>query len=300
MKRAVRFCFSRKSILCSSCAGIVNVDAGDGSRERGDGSTSGVAVERYTLLPAVNRALPLFNPCQEFPATPVGVELPDPRDPCVVWREYYSFEHRRPYYHNLLTNLTTFEVPSGLRTCFSLFHRRQGLYVDKENRVHHRATVQGGGTPDTGSPGASDGVGGSPASPGGDGTLTTKQKLAAYGGGGLLLYIIVHNILLAAIFFSLYFLHVDLVGIARSYGFSVGDNPVGSGNGADAAVKKKKAPSFWATLGVSIVLNKLLVPLELAATLMLAPVLVPRLQPFATRLIPSVKAFIERLKGRAF
>ncbi|EKG02873.1 hypothetical protein TCSYLVIO_006089 [Trypanosoma cruzi] len=293
MRRVVSFYFSRKSIRWIGCARNVNVDAGDGSRERGDGSISDVAVDGYTLLPAVSRALPLFTPCQEFPATAVGVELPDPRDPCVVWREYYSFEHRRPYYHNLLTNLTTFEVPSGFRTCFSLFHRRQGLYVDTENRVHCQATVQGGGTPDKGAPGASDGEGGSPSSPGGGGTLTTKQKLAAYGGGGLLLYLIVHNILLAAIFFSLYFLHFDLVGIARSYGFSVGDDPIGSGNCADAAVTKKKDPSFWATLGVSILLNKLLVPLELAVTLMMAPVLVPRLQPFATRLIPRVKTFMK-------
>ncbi|ESL07848.1 hypothetical protein TRSC58_04459 [Trypanosoma rangeli SC58] len=246
-----------------------------------------------TALPAVNLALRVISPCREFPATQVGVELPDHCDPCVLWREYYSFDHCRPYYHNLLTNTTTFEPPPGFMTRFALFYRRQGRYVDGETRVYQQVTAEGSGGSDKSAPEGPGGEGGTGDPPGEGGSLTTKQKLAAYGGGGLLLYLIVHNILLACIFFSLYFLHVDLVGVARSYGFRVGSDKTESGHGDNDAVDTRKSPSFWATLGVSVVLNKLLVPLEVAATLMMAPVLVPRLQPFAARIIPRIKSFMK-------
>ncbi|RNE95490.1 uncharacterized protein Tco025E_10004 [Trypanosoma conorhini] len=292
MRRVIKLSFICVSLRHVASAGKVDAGAENVCTERGVGSSLYGTLNNATVLPAVRLALRVVNPCQEFPATPVGVELPDHRDPCVLWREYYSFDHGKPYYHNLRTNDTAFAPPSGFKTRFALFHRRQGLHVDAEARVHTQATVEGGGGADKAAVGGSEGNGGSPPLPGEGGSLTTRQKLAAYGGGGLLLYIIVHNILLAWIFFSLYFLHFDLVGLARSYGFRVGGARTESSDGDNAAVAEKN-PSFWATLGVSILLNKLLVPLEFAVTLMMAPMLVPRLQPFASRIIPRIKSFMK-------
>ncbi|RNE99292.1 hypothetical protein TraAM80_08261 [Trypanosoma rangeli] len=286
MWRVVHFPFRCISLRRIGSFAKVKCGAGKILVKRGEVSSA-------TVLPEVDLALRVINPCREFPATQVGVELPDHSDPCVLWREYYSFDHCRPYYHNLLTNTTTFELPSGFMTRFALFCRRQGHHVDGETRVYRQTAAEGSGGSDKGAPEGPGGEGGSPVPPGEGGSLTTKQKLAAYGGGGLLLYLIVHNILLACIFFSLYFLHVDLVGVARSYGFRVGSDKTESDDGGNAAVDKRKSPSFWATLGASVVLNKLLVPLEVAATLMMAPVLVPRLQPFAARIIPCIKSFMK-------
>ncbi|KEG06435.1 hypothetical protein DQ04_13951020 [Trypanosoma grayi] len=246
-----------------------------------------------------------------FPATAIGNELLDPRDPCVEWREYYSLELSKPYYHNVLMHTTTFEVPTGFLTRFPLFHRRHGLGVTEEGRVFRRAAASSSGESGNSSAGGAEGAGGASAAPpceGGSpgssssstapsgGSLTLKQKLAAYGGGGLILYLIVHNVLLAMIFFSLYFLHMDLVGFARSYGFNIMSEKPALAADEDGVAPVKKYPSFWATLGISIVLNKMLVPLELAVTLMMAPVFVPRLQPFASQFIPRVKAMARNFK----
>ncbi|KAH9589277.1 protein of unknown function DUF1279 [Trypanosoma melophagium] len=255
-------------------------------------------------LPAVDLALRIAYPSLKFPATNIGEKVMDIGDPCVLWREYYSFEHSIPYYHHLPTNRTTFDVPSGFLTRFPVFYRRRRFFVNSENRVFSQSTTENRGSSGENSAGGSEGNNSS-MPPSGDGkpsssgtSLTLKQKLAAYGGGGLLLYLIVHNVLLAIIFFSLYFLHIDLVGIARSYGFNVrsGKFTPDTPDGVDRTSTEKMYPSFWATLGISILLNKLLVPVELAVTIMMAPVLVPRLQPFASKVIPRIKSMMNSRK----
>ncbi|SCU67877.1 Protein of unknown function (DUF1279), putative [Trypanosoma equiperdum] len=290
-------------------------DAASGVAPPSNGVKDQHAVGRGVVLPAVRAAMCVARPCPMFAATITSNEIPHYDDPCVVWREYFSLQYRKPYYHHLVTNVTTFEVPEGFTTRFPTYHRRQKLFVDEANRVFRNSGSPGVKT--NGIVGNTDGFGSSssscsgfppdvnpppPSGPSPHGVSGLKHKLAAYGAGGLLLYLIVHNILLAIIFFTLYFLHIDVVAYARSYGFKVGkedgtseapSTDVDSGNGKG----EKKYPSFWTALALSILLNKLLVPLEVAVTVVLAPRLVPRLQPIAARVIPRVKSIIAGCKA---
>ncbi|ORC92536.1 uncharacterized protein TM35_000032890 [Trypanosoma theileri] len=301
MRRVTFFSLNRGSVRHLSFTVSAGVEEGKATE-----AVKKTAFVGNMTLPAVDLAYRIVCPSLKFPATSTGKKVTGYRDPCVFWREYYSFDRSMPYYHHLPTNVITFEVPNGFLTRFPLFYRRRGFFVNSENRVFSKSTTENRGSSGENSSGGAEGNNSS-MPPSGDGkpssssgtSLTLKQKLAAYGGGGLLLYLIVHNVLLACIFFSLYFLHIDLVGIARSYGFSIRSDKVTSDTLDDANITstEKKYPSFWATLGISIVLNKLLVPIELAVTLMMAPVLVPRLQPFASRVIPRIKSMINSRKA---
>lgn len=129
--------------------------------------------------------------------------------------------------------------------------------------------------------------------------LSLKKKLALYGSGGLLLYIIIHDIFLFFIFTGMYVLGLDLVGVARSYGFSI-IRPAADGAAAAGAEgeEQKRKPSFFATLLTALILTKLFAPIQLTLTLLLAPRFVPLLEPFANRVIPKVKRVLSRLPFR--
>nr|CCC94466.1 conserved hypothetical protein [Trypanosoma congolense IL3000] len=263
------------------------------------------------VLPAVGLAMCVAHPNPLFPATNVSEEVPNHDDPCVVWREYFSLEFRRPYYHCLMTNETTFDIPDGFVTRFPTFHRRQKLHVNEENRVFRASAPSScttGGCATSGCVGSGGGAGGTPTpggSPLGDSSASSsfsrflrvsclKKQLVEHGAGGLLLYLIVHNAVLAVLFFSLYFLRIDIVGYARYCGINVTkEKEVPEDDLVDTTEahngNKGRFRSFWSALGVSIVLNKFLVPLELAITLVLAPRFASRLQPFAGRVFSYVK-----------
>jgi hypothetical protein len=189
-------------------------------------------------------------------------------DSAVEWREYWSLEDEKPYYHNLKTHIVTWDVPEGFPTRFLSHHNfNSNLKVDSDGRVR---------APDKDSkavPGAS---------------LSLKQKLALYGSGGLMLYLIIHNICLTCVFVSIYFLEWDLVGVAQSYGFNIKKSHSAEG-GAEGDTKRKG--SFLGTFVTAVLLNKMTVPLQVAATLMLAPRFVPLLTPFANKVVPVVRAW---------
>jgi len=199
----------------------------------------------------------LVTPSPQFPATGEGPA--NSSDPAVVWREYWSAEHVRPYYHNLATNETAWTVPVGFPTRYASFHKREGCTLDADDRVVTAVVADApGGTvreaqaqPQAAAEGSS-----------------LKKQLAQYGAGGLLLYLIIHNISLATVFLLLWVFDVDLVGKIKAMGIYVpgGDKP---------------HSGIVATFILAVGINKTMVPVQVLATLGLAPRFVHRLQPYA-------------------
>jgi hypothetical protein len=101
-----------------------------------------------------------------------------------------------------------------------------------------------------------------------------KQKLAAYGGGGLILYLIIHNACLLSVFVCIRFLGIDVIGAARSWGFHV---------------KSSENTNVFGAFITAVLLNKMLVPLQLFVTILMAPKFVPVLQPLAANLAPKIR-----------
>lgn len=246
-------------------------------------ATNSVSDSASGVLPAVDLAQRVTNPSPAFPASwSVDEPLP-PDDPRVVWKEYYSLAEEKPYYHNVNTNETTHDIPEGFVTRFPKLYKRSGFTVDENGAVHRG----GGGDGDAETVDEQ-------RTAGAKKKLTGKQKLAAYGGGGLLWYLIVHNVCLATIFSLLFFLKIDLVAVARSYGFNV---KVKRSEQVDEISKPtNRSPPFFKTLVLSVVLNKLLVPVQLVFTLATAPFLVHRLEPIAVVLLPKCKSFFHSMK----
>lgn len=237
------------------------------------------------MLPGVDLATRAVNPSSLFPASWGKDEPLVPSDPRVCWREHYSLDTQRPYYQHVQTMEVTFDIPEGFVTRFPRLYMTNGFRVDERGAVH-RITSEGNAS---GAGGAGDNGSSDTAvkQRGGSGvkSMTLKQKLAAYGAGGLLWYLIIHNISLACVFTCLYVLRIDLISLARSYGFNV--------KMESADVDPNRRPSFWKTLVLSIVLNKLLVPVQLLFTVTTAPLLVHRLEPFAATLFPKMKAIVQ-------
>eukprot|EP00796_Vickermania_ingenoplastis_P013368 gene13368-9196_t len=218
-------------------------------------------------LPGVNLGLRVACPSQQFPATLSDHEPVPPSDPRVLWKEHFCSEKQQPYYHNIATDEVTFQVPNGFVTRFPLFYKRNGFEVDASGAVRRD---------DSQTNTASESPQGTPAS-----HLSHKQKLAAYGAGGILWYLIVHNLSLISVFSCIYFFNIDLLSIARSYGFHV---PL-----SDRAGPIGGRPSFLKSLLLAIVLNKLLVPVQLLVALASAPRVIHYVQPIAVRMIPKVR-----------
>ncbi|KAG5494582.1 hypothetical protein JIQ42_02194 [Leishmania sp. Namibia] len=239
--------------------------------------TSGAAV-----LPGVDLARRAVSPNQEFPATWSEDEPLSPSNPRVCWREHYSLDADKPYYQNIHTMEVTWVIPEGFVTRFPRLYASNGYRVDAKGAVFRLSTAPE--TPAKGTTGAT------VAKEAGVKTVSLKQRLAAYGAGGLLWYLIVHNISLACVFTCLYVFRIDLIDLARSHGFDVKRSD-------EVPVNEKKRPPFWKTFVLSIILNKMLVPLHLLLTVTSAPLLVHRLEPIATSLFPKMKAFIRNLVG---
>ncbi|CCW70544.1 unnamed protein product [Phytomonas sp. Hart1] len=231
--------------------------------------------EGSNALPGLELARQAVGPIQFSSTKNNEDESVSSFDPLIYWREYYSLEHAKPYYHNIQTNETTFQIPKGFPTQFPLYYSKNGFNVDGHGVVHHLSkstTTEGNGN-------------GSNTQNGSSG-LSLRQKLAAYGAGGVLLYLIIHNISFVVVFTCIYFFHMDLPGLARSYGFNISDKKNDTVEG-----KKNERSPFLRTLLLSIVLNKILIPFHLALTIGAAPFLVHRLEPIAMRFIPRSKSF---------
>ncbi|CCW62712.1 unnamed protein product [Phytomonas sp. EM1] len=234
-----------------------------------------------SVLPGVELAQQVIGPLQVSSAKLNKRESLSSVDSLICWREHYSLEHGKPYYHNVETNETTFQIPEGFATQFPLYYSKNGFHVDRHGVVHHLSNVTSTESNDNGLNISS-----------GRSSLSLRQKLTAYGAGGFLLYLIIHNIGFAIVFTCMYFFSIDLPGLARSYGFNISDkkNDVVQG-------KKHERSPFWGTFLLSVVLNKILIPLHLAFTIGVAPLLVHRLEPIALRLIPLCKSFFIKLKN---
>ncbi|CAD2216406.1 hypothetical protein AGDE_02853 [Angomonas deanei] len=232
-------------------------------------------------LPGVELARRAVDPSAQFPTTWSDTEPLPATDPRICWREHYSLEKSQPYYENVTTGEVSWEIPDGFVTRFPKLYANNGFTMDEKGAVSRRD----GSNEVVGKPGGEPPVSKKP--------LTLKQKLAAYGGGGLLWYLIVHNVCLFSIFCCLYFLRIDLVSIARSYGFKIKQKEE-----VEVVTPTKSRPPFWKTFLFSIVFNKMFVPLQLVFTVATAPLLVHRLEPVARALFPKFKAFVHNIKSR--
>lgn len=241
------------------------------------------------VLPGIDLGLRVSRPSSQFPATlSEGEPLPS-TDQRVVWKEHFCSEKGQPYYHNLDTNEVTYAKPQGFVTRFPRWYQQNGIALD------HEGIDAGGKSTGSGSDGCEH-LGSStarfPQNSGSDVderrtrrassdlllSKSQKKKLATFGAMGLLWYFIVHNLFLVCVFSSMYFLNIDLVGIAHSYGFHVSSN-----EGKTSETERKRSPSVWKTLITAIVLNKLLVPVQMVVTIGTASKVIPVLQPICRR-----------------
>ncbi|AIO00934.1 hypothetical protein LPMP_320470 [Leishmania panamensis] len=237
-----------------------------------------------TVLPGVDLARRAVGPSQEFPATWSEDEPLSPSNPRVYWREHYSLDAGKPYYQNIKTMEVTWDIPEGFVTRFPRLYASNGYRVDERGAVFRPSTTPE--APAAGTPGTT------VAKEAGVKSVSLRQRLATYGAGGLLWYLIIHNISLTCVFACLYVFRIDLIGLARSYGFDVKRSD-------EVAVNEKKRPPFWKTLVLSIIFNKMLVPLHLLFTVTSAPLLVHRLEPIATSLFPKIAGFVRNFGGGA-
>lgn len=258
-------------------------------------SSARAAAELATgaVLPGVDLARRAVQPSQEFPATWGEDEPLAPSDPRIAWRELYSLDAEKPYYQNIKTMEVRWEIPEGFVTRFPRLYEANGYRVDERGAVFSAATdATDGSASAAGGPTAG---GAATALPGAktDGVkaLTLKQRMAAYGAGGLLWYLIVHSISFCCVFACLYVFRIDLIGLARSYGFDIKRS-------TEVAVMENKRPPFWKTFVVALVLNKMMVPAHLLITVTTAPFLVHRLEPVAARLFPAARTFVQSLMGK--
>lgn len=273
----------------SNCSNLPSTSSGGAISSSFDSASASVT---SSVLPGINLGMRVAQPSEQFPATLSEVEPLSPNDPRVVWKEHFCSEKERPYYHNLQTNEVTYTKPHGFVTRFPRWYQRNGVQLGNEkiNSVsnnsnenensadapHPHSKITSNQNNEYTSGGSE--VGGvrnfffSPSA--------KKKQLAAYGATGLLWYLIVHNVFLACVFSCIYFLNIDLVSLARSYGFHVN-----SDEGKIPETEKKRRPSVWQTLITAIVLNKLLVPVQILVTIGTASRAIPVLQLIA----PNVK-----------
>lgn len=216
------------------------------------------------ILPALNLAIRIYRPTSKFPATWSCSEPLSPSDPLSEWKEHFSAEHQRPYYHHVPSNRVSFSIPDGFKTRFPRLYRRQGFHVTEDSTVVTKSQES------------------TPVNPSTLSNLTLKQKLATYGAAGVIWYLIVHQLSLVVVFSCIYFLNIDLLSCAKKYGFHVPER---------VERRKGERPSFWKSFLLSIVLNKLLAPLHLVITLATAPRVIRLFQPTAMRWKEKLRIF---------
>ncbi|CUG06477.1 GPI-anchored surface protein, putative [Bodo saltans] len=231
-------------------------------------------LRRELNTPALDAAKRIARPSADHPATGAAENVLSLSDAAIEWREYWSPEDEQPYYHNIKTQVVTWDVPEGFPTRFPAHHKfNENFKIDSNGRVQAASTDK-----------TNEAVQGA--------SLSLKQKLALYGSGGLLLYLIIHNICLTFVFVSIYFLEWDLVGVAQSYGFNIKKSHGSADVDASGATDTKRKGSFLGTFVTAVLLNKMTVPLQVVATLGLAPRFVPLLTPIANKIVPVVRAWI--------
>lgn len=241
------------------------------------------------VLPGIDLGLRVCRPSSQFPATlSEGEPLPS-NDPRVVWKEHFCSEKGQPYYHNLDTNEVTYAKPPGFVTRFPRWYQQNGIALDHEGiNAGSKSTGSGSNEPEHLDSSTARFRQSTASEVDERGTHKTssdlflsksqKQRLAAFGAMGLLWYFIVHNLFLICVFSSMYFLKIDLVRIAHSYGFHVSQS-----EGKISETGEKRSPSVWKTLITAIVLNKLLVPVQMVVTMGTASKVIPVLRPICKR-----------------
>lgn len=201
---------------------------------------------------ALEQAMRITTPSPRHPATgasdPAGSTevTARPADPAVVWREHWDVEFERPYYHNLVTNEVRTTLPEGFPTRFLFYFQR-----NKGGLVHEESDA-----------------GKAPAHA--TRAKTMKERIKDYGMAGLLLYGVIHFGMLGIIF-TVMMAGVDVRGLLKSIGIDIGNRLKGDN-------------SLMAVWLVAILVNKVFVPLQLIATLSLAPKVSPYLKNFLIRL----------------
>ena len=259
-----------------SVASVVPAAAATSLRASGGASTLG-ATAAVGLSTAVRgcafmskemeSAHRLVNPTHAAPATGDAVPLEDKTNPRVEWREHWDHYHRRPFYHNLVSNEVAWEMPLGFPSRFNSYYR---VLATEDPTAAAKQGVSVVENPVTGKP--------VPTSPKESGTvvqtLTLRQKIKQYGGVGFILYGVLHFGWMSVLFVIIW-LGLDVTKIVRALGFPLDE---------------QKGKSVTATLVAAVALNKLFVPFQLAGTAYLAPRLAPHMRKFWTRAMNSISS----------
>lgn len=196
---------------------------------------------------ALEQAMRITSPSAKHPATGEPVAPGSPTtDPAVVWREHWDVEFERPYYHNLLTNEVRTTLPEGYPTRFLFYYQK-----NKGGVVHEPSDA--GKAPEHATR-----------------AKTMKERIKDYGLAGVLLYSVIHFGMLGTIFLIM-MAGFDVRSALKKIGIDIGN-------------KLKGDSSLWAVWLVAILVNKVFVPLQLVATLTLAPKVSPYLKTFLLRL----------------
>lgn len=252
------------------------------------------------VLPGVDAAKRCTDPSVDFPATYSEDEPLSDTDPRVVWREHFSEEHQKPYYQNVQTNEVMYTIPHKFKTSFPRYYTRLGYEINSDGtvrglpssaQVSSSAGDQVAGDSTNTSTASSDDALKKVATESAPSSTAhrIKIKLATYGAGGLFLYVLIHGVSFLALMTTLYIFRIDLVGIARSYGFNVKMLPKEKPNSTEL-----NRPSFWKTFLTAAVINKLSSPIHMLMALAIAPFFARRLEPITHRLI----GFFKRMKTR--
>jgi hypothetical protein len=205
-----------------------------------------VQVRYVVSSDAMDAAQRLIDPTAKHPAT--GAEAAaNSADPRVLWREHWDLLERKPYYHNLITNVTSWDMPSGFPTRFARYYARLkeeadrvGIDTPEHARAKRVAEVSGSELP----------------------KRTLQDRLQDYGPSGVALYTIIHFVGFISAFALLWY-GVDVGAVARKFGFDV-------------------SPTTGASKGTiflgAVAINKVMVPFQILLTIALAPRLTPSMK----------------------
>lgn len=203
---------------------------------------------------ALEQAMRITGPCPEHPATGSPIAADDLSashpPPTLHWREHWDPQARKPFYHNLVSNEVTWDVPSTFPTRFGWHYDRCEL----EDPQLFSTTAAGRARNALGS----DALGTAAVA---RKPLTWKERIYNYGTAGLIVYGVVHFGMLAIII-GIIWMGVDLSAVARQLGFNV----------------QPGATSIMATVVVGIAVNKIFVPIQVGLTIYLAPRCAPYLR----------------------
>lgn len=210
---------------------------------------------------ALEQAMRITSPSAKHPATETlassegkgGKTINEESNPANVWREHWDVEFERPYYHNLVTNEVRTTLPEGFPTRFLFYYQKHKGGVVHEPSDAHKVPQHA------------------------TRAKSMKERIKDYGMAGLLLYGVIHFGMLGIIFGTMV-AGVDVQGAMRRIGIDVG-----------ASLRSKDGkPSMWKLWLLAVVINKVFAPLQVLATISLAP-----------RVAPLLKAGLQRVGLRA-